>query len=77
MQKLVPEASMDENHFLVSGQYQIGFAGKVFAVKAESVTHSVNKAPNLNFRLHPLAGNPPHVFASALWIYCIRHLDQS
>ncbi len=46
---LVPEASMDENHFASRGEYQIGFSGKVSAMQAIPITHAVSQPPHSHF----------------------------
>src|SRR5439155_13867716 len=54
----MPKAPMHEDDFVQPGKGQVGFSGKVFAMKPESISHPVNQLAHnqLRFRVAPLDG---------------------
>jgi hypothetical protein len=57
---LMPEASMDKNTGLQSGQYDVGATRQVSAVQPETEAVSVQKPPNQHFRFGVLAFDAGH-----------------
>lgn len=60
----MPEATMHKNDCFVFWHNNIRFAGKIFTVEPESVTHSMQKRPDCQFRFCITGANPAHVPAS-------------
>jgi len=73
----VPETAMNKNYCSVFRQDDIGSARKVFAVKPETETHSVQQRPDSEFRLRVLAPDLGHVPATPLAGDCVGHVDFS
>jgi hypothetical protein len=63
---LVPEAAVHEDGFPPSYERQIRLARKIASMKAEAITHRINKAAYSHFGLHALASNSAHVCAASL-----------
>src|SRR5213593_4195665 len=63
----VPEAAVDENDGFVFGQDDIGTAGKIPGVKAETETEPVEQGANAHFGGGVLAANAAHVPGTALF----------
>ena len=57
----MPEAAMHEDDRFVFWKHDVRFAGQVFTVKAEPVTHVVEHRTNEDFRLRIGTSNPRHV----------------
>lgn len=62
----MPEAAVNKDDFLSGREYQIGFSGEVFSVKAEMVSDTVNQRPELEFGRCVFLPNPAHNPASFL-----------
>jgi hypothetical protein len=43
---LVPVTTVNENHLAMPRKYEIGFASKISAVKAITVTHAMYQGPD-------------------------------
>ena len=43
-------------------------------MKTIPVTHVMQKAPDLEFRIHILAANAPHIVAAAFWRNGVYHV---
>jgi NADPH-dependent 2,4-dienoyl-CoA reductase/sulfur reductase-like enzyme len=55
---------VDENHFSSAGKHDVGFAGKVFSVKAEPIAEAVQRPPYNSFWACVFAPNGLHDAAS-------------
>lgn len=62
----VPEASVDEDDHAKSRKNNVGLAGQLFVVQAESVSHFVQQRPHHTFGTSVLAANTRHVVAALL-----------
>jgi hypothetical protein len=56
----VPEAAVHKNDCPPSGEHDVRFSGKVFAMKTESETHFIMNGADANLRRGVPRGNPPH-----------------
>jgi hypothetical protein len=63
---LVPEASMNENHFAPSRKNQVRLSGQTFTVEPEAIALAVKYLAQENFGRRVFGPYLPHVIAAAL-----------
>ena len=61
----MPETSVDKNSLPKSREYQVGAAGKVFAVETVAKAHAMDQAPHGNFGFRVLASDAAHPMATS------------
>jgi hypothetical protein len=64
---LVPEAAMHEHNLAMTRKHNIWPPGQILYVKAESVTHAMQRRTHHHLRLGVSASNVSHIQASAGW----------
>ncbi|MCU1284166.1 MAG: hypothetical protein JWO13_516 [Acidobacteriales bacterium] len=68
----VPEASVDENHFLSTLEHHVGMSGQIRVVTAESKAHVVRQLSHEEFGLRILRANQAHALASLGWCHDVQ-----
>ena len=53
---------------------QVRLSRQTFSMKSVTIAKRMNKLPDSHFRLHILAADLPHIFASALFGQLVSHL---
>jgi hypothetical protein len=69
----MPEATVDKDNRLISGQHDIRFARQVRRMQTKSVTHCVQQAAHTQLRSGITGLNPAHQFASLARIENVSH----
>src|SRR2546421_12677238 len=63
---LMPKATVNLDNFSAGTENEVGFAGKVLVMEAETITKAMEESSHFKLRLHAFASDAPHVLASLL-----------
>lgn len=63
----VPKASVYENNFAMRAEYEVGFAGQVFAMQAVAIAEGMNDPADNEFRRRIFRPYRRHVSRAAQW----------
>ena len=69
----VPEAPMNEDHFLALGEDEVGFSRHVLLMQSVSIAKFVDDRTHNHLRLGVLALYQAHPYASFFWRKTIGH----
>ena len=74
---LMPEATVDEDHLLVSGKYKVRCSRKIPTVQSKSESESMHDLADSNFRRCVAASYAPHQPTSLSRRKVVRHVGNS
>jgi len=70
----MPEAAVDKDNFILSGENHVRFAGKIAAMQSETETHTVDDGTYDQLRRGVFALDSRHVAASLFAIVNVGHV---